>query len=197
MIATTVPRPANAGNGHVNHDIDRILIDRTAIANRTAELAAAIRRDLEELPGDVEIVLIPVLTGALIFVADLVRHLPQKIRIGVLTASSYAGRTTSSSGTPEISDLPDQIEGKFVLIVDDVLDSGTTIRRLRDEFERRGPRAVRTCVLLRKKIESAMKTPCEYVGFDIPNEFVVGYGLDYNGYYRNLPDIGVLSKHAL
>ena len=84
-----------------------------------------------------------------------------------------------------------------MLIVDDILDSGGTIRRVREEIESRNPKSVRTCVLLRKKIETAMETPCDYVGFDIENEFVVGYGLDFDDYYRNLPDIGVLKPEVI
>jgi len=180
----------------VYHDIDRILIDRRTIAERIGTLGAEIARDLAALPGDVDIVLLPILTGSIMFVADLMRHLPYKLRIDVVTASSYPGGSTRSTGRPIFSALPEKLDGKFVLIVDDILDSGTTIRRLRGELERRGPRAVRACVLLRKARESAHATPCEYVGFDIPDEFVVGFGLDYDDYYRNLPDIGILREEA-
>ena len=182
---------------HVHRDIDRILIGREEIARRVEELAEAIRGDLEPLSRDAEIVLVPILTGSIIFLADLIRHLPQKLRIHMLAASSYAGRRTKSSGEPIVGSLPEDLKGKHVLIVDDILDSGTTIRRIRAEVERRRPRSVRACVLLRKDIASALSTKCEYIGFEIPNEFVVGYGLDYDGYYRNLPDIGVPKKEAL
>jgi hypoxanthine phosphoribosyltransferase len=91
----------------------------------------------------------------------------------------------------------EELADKHVLIVDDILDSGSTIRLVRQEIERRQPLSVRACVLLRKTIPSALATPCEYVGFDIPDEFVVGYGLDYDHYYRNLPDIGTLKKEAM
>jgi len=182
--------------GHMHGDIDRILIDRHRIQERVEALAEEIRRDLEQLPGDVEITLVPVLTGSIIFVADLIRQLPQKMRIDVVTASSYHGESTTSSGEPTIGPLPKNLGDRFVLIVDDILDSGTTIRRIRAEIERHEPRSVRACVLLRKRIPPALETPCEYIGFDIPDEFVVGYGLDYNDFYRNLPDIGVLKKEA-
>lgn len=181
----------------VLRDIDRILIRREQIAERIRELGLEIRRDLEELGEDDEIFLVPVLTGAVIFVADLMRELPHKIRINVISASSYAGRTTTSSGDPLVSAIPEELRGHHVLIIDDILDSGRTIRRIRREIESLGPSSVRACVLLRKDIPEALATPCEYVGFDIPDEFVVGYGLDYNDYYRNLPDIGVLRPDAL
>lgn len=182
---------------HVRSDVERILIGRDEIAARVASLAAEIGADLDALDGDEEIVLVPVMTGAIIFVADLIRHLPQKLRIHVISASSYVGRSTTSSGAPAIASLPERLENRHVLIIDDILDSGTTIRRIRAALSELGPTSVRACVLLRKRIPAALGTPCEYVGFDIPDEFVVGYGLDYDGYYRNLPDLGVLKPHAI
>jgi hypoxanthine phosphoribosyltransferase len=185
----------------VHGDIDKVLISREQIAQRIRELGAAIRRDLDDLSrsGGGEIVLVPILTGSIIFIADLMRELPQKMRISVVAVSSYRGKATTSAGAAglQIANLPDDLMGKHVLIVDDILDSGSTIRRIRQEIAQRQPRSVRACVLLRKKIPSAMSTPCEYIGFDIPDEFVVGYGLDYDNYYRNLPDIGTLKKEAM
>lgn len=183
--------------GCVRSDIDRILISSEQIAARIRELGEAICRDLDGLDDDAEIVLVPILTGSIIFVADLMRCLPHKIRIGVITASSYPGKSTTSKGAQITGSLPMDLEGKHVLIVDDILDSGHTIRSVREEIMKRGPHSVRTCVLLRKQLPSAMETPCEYVGFDIPDAFVVGYGLDYDDYYRNLPDIGTLKKEAM
>ncbi|MBT8486118.1 MAG: hypoxanthine phosphoribosyltransferase [Phycisphaerales bacterium] len=182
---------------HVLGDVERILIDRGRIADRIESLGREISADLAAVPGDVEVILIPILTGSIIFVADLIRHLPQKFRISVLAAQSYPGRRTESVGVPVLGVVPDDLAGKFVLIVDDILDSGGTISRIRAELEQHNPRAVRVCVLLRKQRASALTTACDYVGFDIPDDFVVGYGLDYDGYYRNLPDIGVLKKEAL
>lgn len=182
---------------HVHRDIDRILLARDQIASRIEELGAEIARDLDDLNDDSEIVLVPILTGAIIFVADLIRHLPQKIRIGVVAASAYPGATTESKGAQLASALPADLEDSHVVIIDDILDSGNTIRLVRSEVEKRHPRSVRTCVLLRKNIPSALATPCEYVGFDIPDEFVVGCGLDYDNYYRNLPDICVLKKEVM
>lgn len=181
----------------VQGDIDRVLISRDRIATRIRELGAEIRRDLEDLSRDGEIVLVPVLTGSIIFVADLMRQLPNKVRISVVTATSYPGKAMQSKGVELSGSLPDELAGKHVLIVDDILDSGSTIRTIRHDLARRHPKSVRACVLLRKTRESAMQTPCEYVGFDIPDEFVVGYGLDYDNYYRNLPDIGTLKKEAM
>ena len=181
-------------------DLDRVLISRDEIAKRIVELGRDISRDLSAIArngeGD-DIVIIPVLTGSVIFVADLMRQLPQKVRMHVVTVSSYPGKSMESQGAELTGDLPEDLTDKHVLIVDDILDSGKTIRLLRDAILKRRPRSLRTCVLLRKDIPSARSTQCEYVGFDIPNEFVVGYGLDYDDYYRNLPDIGVLKPEAL
>ncbi len=181
----------------VHTDVDTILIDRERIARRVTELGQEIKTDLEGLPDDGEIVLVSVLTGSIIFLADLIRQLPQKLRIAVVTVNSYPGTATTSQGSVIVGDVNLDIEGKHVLIVDDILDSGGTLRLIRAELESRKPKSIRACVLLRKERTSAMETPCEFVGFDIPDVFVVGYGLDYDNYYRNLPDIGTLKKEAM
>jgi hypoxanthine phosphoribosyltransferase len=190
--ASTIDRLRN-----VHGDIDRILIDRNRIAQRISALAAEIRRDWADWNLDDEIVLIPVLTGAMIFVADLMRHLPHKFRINVVSASSYQGRSTKSAGEPAVQGLPQDLHDKHVLIIDDILDSGRTIRRIQALVSERNPLTMHTCVLLRKKLPVAMQTPVSYVGFEIEDEFVVGYGLDFDGYYRNLPDIGVPKANLL
>jgi hypoxanthine phosphoribosyltransferase len=181
----------------VHADLDRILIDRDRIAQRVTELAREISNDLRDVTDHGELVLVSVLTGSIIFLADLIRQLPQKLRIEVTAVESYPGRSTASRGAKITGHLPSGVEGRHVLIVDDILDSGGTIRLLREELARRRPKSVRACVLLRKQRPSALQTPCEYIGFDIPDVFVVGYGLDYNNYYRNLPDIGTLREGAL
>jgi hypoxanthine phosphoribosyltransferase len=181
-------------------DIDKVLISRDRIAARIGELGEQISRDLEQLnrTGDGgEIVVVPVLTGSIIFVADLLRELPHKVRINVIAASSYPGKSVQSKGVTVADGLPQDFAGKHLLIVDDILDSGSTIRMIREVISTRGPKSIRSCVLLRKTIPSALDTPCEYVGFDIPPEFVVGYGLDYDNYYRNLPDIVTLKKEVM
>ncbi|MBT5137327.1 MAG: hypoxanthine phosphoribosyltransferase [Phycisphaerae bacterium] len=173
-------------------DIERILIARGAISDRVRTLGEAISQSLEELDKEEEIVLVAVMTGALIFVADLMRYLPMKIRIQLMTASSYVGKSTKSNNDLTLGKLPD-VTGRHVLLVDDILDSGKTLTRIRRELEELDPKSIQSCVLLRKKLESAMDVPCEHIGFEIEDEFVVGYGLDYDGYYRNYPDIGVIN----
>src|SRR4029434_101856 len=139
-------------------DIERILIDRQRIAQRIREMGTQIRHDYEVRESGAEILLVPVLTGSIIFVADLMRELPNKVRISVIGASSYPGRSTSSQGVTLAGGfgggLPDDLSGKHVLIVDDILDSGRTIRAIRDEIARRSPTYVRACVLLRKTTHS-------------------------------------------
>lgn len=178
-----------------HEDIERILVPSAAIAARVQALARAIGEDYGHADGRLTVV--PVMTGSLLFAADLVRALPhRRMRIQLATVSSYGGTATSSRGSSIVGALPKHLEGHHVLIVDDILDSGGTLRLLRSEFTARGAADVRACVLLRKRIPSALATPVEYVGFDIGDEFVVGYGLDYDDLYRNLPYVGALRREA-
>lgn len=183
------------GEDRVHEDIERVLVPSAAIAARVRALAEAIGEDYGH--ADDRLTVVPVMTGSLLFAADLVRALPQRrMRIQLTTVSSYGGKATQTRGSAIVGALPKHLEGHHVLIVDDILDSGGTLRLLRAEFEARGAASVRACVLLRKKIPSAMSTPCEYVGFEIGDEFVVGYGLDYDDLYRNLPYVGTLRLEA-
>lgn len=185
-------------SGVMKRDVERVLYTREQIAERVEELAAAISRDLEDMDADPgEIVLVPILTGSIVFVADLIRHLPQKLRISVISVTSYPGKSMSSRGAALRGAIPDNLGGRHVLIVDDILDSGNTIRLVRSIIKEQEPASVRTCVMLRKRIPSALGTEVSYVGFDIEDVFVVGYGLDYDDYYRNLPDIVTLRPDAL
>jgi len=177
-------------------DRARILVDRDRIRLRVAELGASIAPDLSAVGDDEQVLFMPVMTGAMFFAADLIRHVHRKVRIGIVTASSYPGRATRSTGEPTISGLAEDLHGRHVVIIDDILDSGRTISRLRELVRERGAGSVRSCVLLRKPAAAAARTECEYVGFEIPDEFVVGYGLDYDGYYRNLPAVHAMTPVA-
>jgi hypoxanthine phosphoribosyltransferase len=147
--------------------------------------------DLRPLVETGELIVLPVMTGSVVFLADLMRHLQLRFRIEPVRARSYVGQTTTATQAVALEGVDeDRLRGSHILIVDDVLDSGRTISRLRDVAKAAGATSVSVCVLLRK--ENAPDVPCDYVGFDIPDAFVVGYGLDYDGWYRNLPDIGVL-----
>jgi len=186
-------------------DFQRTLLTAEQIAQRLDALARQIAADIEAATGlsDPEhphntLTIIPIMTGSLIFVADLVRRLPLRMRIYPMSASSYPGSATTSQGVTLSSDsrVPDELTGQHVLLVDDILDSGSTLRAVTDELNRRGPKTLHTCVLLRKRRDQAMSFPIDYVAFDIPDEFVVGYGLDYDDQYRNVPQIVTLKPEV-
>jgi hypoxanthine phosphoribosyltransferase len=174
-------------------DIQRILLDRHTIQTRIAQMA----RDIAAVYGPTEFTLMPLLTGSIIFVADLVRHMPVRMRIDVLAVSSYRGRTTSSHAPRVLYPSEIDVAGKHILVIDDILDSGRTLKTVHDLLIQQNVASVRTCVLVRKKIAQAQHITADFIGFDIPDEFVVGYGLDYDNYYRNLPDIAILHPHVL
>lgn len=182
----------------MHNDIDRVLIPHARIARRIAELAQQITLDHTPpvLDGRAEVTLVPIMTGAMIFCADLMRQLPMRMRIGLVTVSSYPGRSLHSQGARVLSEALGNQAGRHILLIDDILDSGQTIRLVRQLLLEQGPASVKTCVLLRKPTEGAARTPVDYVGFDIPDAFVVGYGLDYGDYYRNLPDIVTLKRRV-
>jgi hypoxanthine phosphoribosyltransferase len=177
-------------------DLERVLIPADRIAARLDELGAQLNAEW----ADDEMTLVPVMTGSFIFAADIVRLLPRRMQLHLISVTSYPGTATSSQGAslePTLTKLPDDLAGRHVLVVDDILDSGRTLRLVVEALRQRGPACVKTCVLLRKQRPEAMDFPVDYVAFDIPDEFVVGYGLDYDGYYRNLPEIGVLSPRVI
>jgi len=175
-------------------DIDRVLVTRNQIAQRINQLAQQIVADHTSDKGDTEITLLPILTGGMVFCADLMRQMPVRMRIGLMTVSSYPGNATQTKGSSLIADNIGDIGGRHILVVDDILDSGGTLRLVVPRLRELGAASVKACVLLRKDRPSARETPVDYVGFDIPDEFVVGYGLDFDDYYRNLPDIVTLKR---
>lgn len=177
--------------------IDRVLIGREAISRRLDELAQAITADLCAQANGIpdQITLVPILTGSIVFLSDLIRRLPLRMQIRLISVSSYPGTSQASQGAKieaSLSQIPETLVAQHVLIIDDILDSGQTLRLARDLIQAKQPATLRTCVLLRKKRPIAMAFPVDYVAFEIPDEFVVGYGLDFDDYYRNLPDIVTL-----
>jgi hypoxanthine phosphoribosyltransferase len=174
-------------------DLDRILFEEAVILRRLDEIAAQITEDYR----DRELTVIAVLNGSLIFMADLLRRIPLPLKLDCLSVASYHGgtKTTGEVVFRQVA-LPD-VEGRHILILDDILDSGLTLHAIRRKLEEAKPRSVRVCVLLEKKIVRAAAVEADYVGFEIGNEFVVGYGLDYMERYRNLPCIGVLRKELI
>ncbi len=183
----------------MNLDIARVLIHKETIAARVAEMARQITAD-HSTPGNPamsEITIVPILTGGMIFCGDLIRHIPIEMKIGLLTVSSYPGAALRTQGSQLLGQQIGDISGRHVLLLDDILDSGGTIRLVVPILKELGAASVKTAVLLRKDRPEGKDVKADYVGFEIPDEFVVGYGLDYNDYYRNLPDICVLTPAAI
>ena len=174
-------------------DLERVLFDEPAIHRRLDDIAAQVSSDYR----DRELTVIAVLHGSLMFVADLLRRIPLPLKLDCVSVASYHGKAQSSSEVvfKEVT-VPDVV-GRDVLILDDILDSGHTLAAIREKLETAKPRSIRVCVLLSKKKQRAREVNADYVGFEIEDEFVVGYGLDFRERYRNLPYIGVLRKELL
>jgi hypoxanthine phosphoribosyltransferase len=174
-------------------DVERVLISEAEILRRLDELAEEITRDYSGL----DVTMLAILNGSFVFFADLQRRIPLPLQIDCLSVASYHGTQSSGRLTFRQHPLPD-LRGRHVLILDDILDSGLTLQEVRRAIaEQPGVLSVKTCVLLDKKVPRAEFLHADYTGFPIGNEFVVGYGLDYNERYRNLPFIGVLRPEAI
>jgi hypoxanthine phosphoribosyltransferase len=177
----------------MQHDLERILFYESAILRRLDELAAQISTDYR----DRELTVIAVLSGSLMFMADLLRRIPLPLKLDFISVASYHGRAETSG---EVSfkqlALPD-VKDRDLLILDDILDSGHTLAAIQEKLATAKPCSIRSCVLLSKRKPRAREVHADYVGFEIEDEFVVGYGLDFMERYRNLPYIGVLRKELL
>ncbi|MDQ2851970.1 hypoxanthine phosphoribosyltransferase [Dermatophilaceae bacterium Sec6.4] len=173
-------------------DLDHVLFTEAQILARLQELGDLIWADYK----DKEVLLVGVLKGAVLVMADLMRTLPGSVPMDWMAVSSYGSGTKSSGVVRILKDLDTDISGKHVLIVEDIIDSGLTLNWIRSNLLSRDPASLEICTLLRKPDAAKVAIDCRYVGFDIPNEFVVGYGLDYNERYRNLRDIGTLAPHV-
>jgi len=177
----------------VQADLERVLFDEPTIHRRLDQIAAQISADYR----DRDLTVIAVLNGSLVFMADLMRRIPLPLRLDCLSVASYHGKTETTGevifnqvATPDVKD-------RHVLILDDILDSGHTLAAIREKLQTANPRSIRVCVLLSKKKQRAREVDADYLGFEIEDEFVVGYGLDYDERYRNLPYIGVLRKELI
>jgi hypoxanthine phosphoribosyltransferase len=173
--------------------IGEILIDEETLAARVAELGAEVSADYEGR----DLLLIGVLKGAVFFMADLMRHLTVTCEVDFMAISSYGDATDSSGIVRILKDLDISIDGREVLVVEDIIDSGLTLSYLMRNLESREPASLEVCALLTKPSRREIDVPVRYVGFEIPNKFVVGYGLDFGERYRNLPYVGVLDEHLL
>lgn len=180
------------GKDGVHPDVERVLVPAADIAERVKALGAQISKDYE---GQ-EILVVGILKGSTIFLADLVRRIDLPLAIDFVAISSY-GNSTSSSGVVRIlKDLEESIEGRHILVVEDIIDTGLTLNYLLKNLQSRKPASIKVCALLDKPSRRKIDVPVDYLGFSIPDEFVVGYGLDFNERYRNLPDACVLKKSA-
>ncbi|HET6497496.1 MAG TPA: hypoxanthine phosphoribosyltransferase [Coriobacteriia bacterium] len=173
-------------------DLDHIVLGEDEIQTRISELGKEISADY----GDESVLLIAVLRGASLFVADLSRAITTPVEIDFMAVSSYGSATQSSGVVRIIKDLEEVIEGRNVLVVEDIIDTGLTLKYLLKNLASRKPKSLEIVALLYKKDKQRVPISCRYVGFHVPDEFVVGYGLDYDERYRNLPYIGVLRSEV-
>jgi hypoxanthine phosphoribosyltransferase len=176
----------------VGDDLVSILFTEEQIHARLAELAAEVEKDYEGK----DILLVGVLRGAVMVMADLARSFHRHVEMDWMAISSYGSGTKSSGVVRILKDLDGDIHGKHVLIVEDIIDSGLTLSWLMSNLVSREPASVEVCTLLRKPEAAQVDVPVRYVGFDIPSEFVIGYGLDYAERYRNVPFVGTLAPHV-
>ena len=171
-------------------DIEKVLVSEEEIKKRVKELGEQITRDLE---GE-DVIVIGILKGCALFFSDLIREIDLKVDVDFMICSSYANDTKSSGNVKIIKDTNIDVKNKVVLIVEDIIDSGRTMYNLKEIFKVRKCKAFKICTLLNKKERRIADIEADYIGFEVPNEFVVGYGLDYAGKYRNLPEVGVLKS---
>lgn len=173
-------------------DIEKILLSREVIAERVRELGEQISRDYQGK----NLLVVGILKGALVFMADLVRQINIPVRLDFMVVSSYGSSSETSGVVRILKDLDMSVEGWHVLLVEDIIDTGLTLKYLRDNLLARGPESVKICALLDKPARRRVEVQADYCGFTIPDAFVVGYGLDYAEKYRNLPDLCVLKPEA-
>ena len=173
--------------------VGEVLIEGDALQARIEELGMQISADY----GDRDLLLIGVLKGAVFFMADLMRHLTVPCEVDFMAISSYGAQTDSSGVVRILKDLDINIEGRNVLVVEDIIDSGLTLSYLMRNLESREPASLEVCALLTKPARREIEVPVRWIGFEIPNRFVIGYGLDFAERYRNLPYVGVLSDDLM
>lgn len=184
---------AMALSAGMRNDIERILIDEEVIEKRLDAMAAEIERDFPQGP----LVVVILLKGALVFAADLLRRVPRVLEIECLNVASYHGGLESSGKVDFLDRHFPEVKGHHVLLLDDILDTGRTLHAVTERLLEEGAVAVHTAVLLAKDKPRSEEVDADYIGFRIGDEFVVGYGLDYQGKYRNLPYVGVLKMSAV
>ena len=184
--------PSLCGQAPLSQDVERVLVSADAIQDRVCELG----RRIDERYADKDLLLIAVLKGSVLFLADLMRAISIPHEIDFLATSSYGASTTSSGIVRIMKDLNEPIEGRHVLLVEDIIDSGHTLAYLTQMFSARNPASLEIVTLLDKPSRREVDIDVSWTGFSIPNEFVIGYGLDFKQKYRNLPYIGVLKPEV-
>jgi hypoxanthine phosphoribosyltransferase len=176
---------------YLSGDVERVLISEERIQRRVRALAREIEREYRAR----DLAIVALLNGTVLFLADLIRQLRLPLRLDFIGVSSYGGGTTSGA-LVFTKELKIDVRGRHVLLVDDILDTGRTLQRVTTKLRQLGPRSLKICVLLEKKTRRIEKVRADYIGFQIPDAFVVGYGLDFAEQYRNLPFVGVLREEV-
>lgn len=176
------------------NEIDRVLFNKEQIDLKVKEIANRITADYKNIEG--ELVLVGILKGSVFFLTDLSREIQLPLSFDFISASSYGNSTTSSGDVRILKDLDQKIENKHVIIVEDIIDTGYTLSFIAKSLETRGAKSVKIASLLDKKERRIADIKVDYIGFDIPDEFIVGYGIDYAEKYRNLPFIGVVKREV-
>ncbi|MBQ6808350.1 MAG: hypoxanthine phosphoribosyltransferase [Firmicutes bacterium] len=180
---------------HQSDNIGKILLDENTIQQRVSELAKEITEDYVRMGAD-ELVTVGILRGSVLFLSDLIRRIELPVDLDFMAVSSYGGSTTSSGEVRIMKDLSHRIQGRHVLIVEDIVDTGRTLQFLKNLLGTRQPASLKICTLLDKPSRRLVDMEADYVGFEVPDEFVVGYGLDFDDAWRQLPYIGVLKPEA-
>jgi hypoxanthine phosphoribosyltransferase len=178
---------------HKPRELSQILLDAETLQNRIAELADEVNRDY----AGQELILLCVLKGSVLFTVDLMKHLELRVAVDFISISSYGEATKSTGVVKMVKDMEEDIKGKHVLVVEDIVDTGLTLDYLCRVLRMREPASLKICSLLSKPAHRKVELPIDYLGFTIEDHFVVGYGLDYQSFYRNLPYIGVLNTELL
>lgn len=176
----------------MKNDVAKVLFSEEKIEEKVSELGAMISKDYE----DKDLIVVGILKGANIFMSDLIRKIDLPIQIDFMDVSSYGLSTTSSGVVKIIKDLDQNIEGKDVIIVEDIIDTGLTLHYLCDALSARKPKSLKICTLLDKPERRKIDLKVDYKGFEVPDEFIIGYGIDYAEKYRNLPYVGVLKREV-
>lgn len=180
----------------MNKDVSEILFSEQDIAERVRVMGENITADYADIAGEEGIVVISVLRGGAMFSCDLIRCIDLPLELDFMAVSSYGNGVKSSGVVRILKDLNTDIQGRHVIIAEDIIDSGLTLRYLMDNLLSRNPASLTVAALLKKNVEGQADINCRYVAFECPNEFIVGYGLDYAEHYRNLPYIGILKPEV-